>query len=110
MAGTSPAMTNERASAEKFADRLDDLLLLFEVRQVAGPLDQRDLRAGNALRKLLRIDRRDDAVGVAPDDQGRRRDAMDAPAQAAIGDRPDELAGAGLGPDELGQRLDARRR
>ncbi len=32
---------------------------------------------------------------------------MDAPVQAAVGDRPDELAGAGLRPDDLRQHVDA---
>ena len=47
---------------------------------MAGPVDQFDLRAGNALGELLGVNRRDDAVGIAPDDQRRRGDAMDAPA------------------------------
>ena len=37
----------------------------------------------------------------------RRNDAVAAKLEAPIGDRPDELAGTSLRPDELGQRLDA---
>ena len=61
------------------------------------------------LGKLLRINRRDDAIGLAPDDQRRRGDAVAALGKAAVGDRPDELAGAGLRPDELRLGLDAFR-
>ena len=105
---TSPGSGIAASAAEKGAHRLDHGLGLFEMRQVAGLVDQLDLRAGDALGELLRIGRRDDAVGLAPDDQRRRRDAVNAVLEAAVGDRPDELAGAGLRPDELRQRVDAR--
>ena len=91
----------------KRRQRLEHRVRLLELRQVAGARDHLDPRARNLLRKLLRIDRRDDAVGVAPDDQRRRGDAVAALAKAAVGDRPDEFAGAGLRPDEL--RLASRR-
>ena len=45
---------------------------------MSGLVDRLDLGAGDALGELLRIGRRNDAVGLAPDDQGRRGDAVDA--------------------------------
>ena len=65
-----------RQPPRKRAHRLHHRLRLFEVRQVSGLVDQLDPRAGNPLRELLRIGRRDDAVRLAPDDQRRRRNAV----------------------------------
>src|SRR5262249_56855766 len=77
------------------------------MRQVTGLLDELDPCVADSSSKLLSIDRRDDAVGRAPDDQRRRRNPMSVPAESAIGDRPDEFPRAGLRPDELRELVDA---
>jgi hypothetical protein len=59
---------------------------------MSGRIDKLDPRAGNPPGKLLGIGRRNDAVRLAPDDQRRRRNAVRVLVEAAIGDRPDELA------------------
>ena len=74
-----------------------------------GVIDQVDPRTGNSLGKFVRILWRDDAVRLAPYDQRRRGDAVNAIFEPAVGNRPDELTGAGLCPDELRERVDALR-
>src|SRR5690349_11551813 len=75
--------------------------------QVRRLVDELDPRAGNSLGELLGVSRRDNAVGVAPDDERRRADAMNAVLESSIRDRPDKFAGAGKRPVELRQRVDA---
>ena len=77
------------------------------MRQMTGLVDEHDPCAGNGIGKFPRVGRINDAIGSAPDNQRRRRHAVNAILESAIGDRPDELAGAGLGPDELCQRINA---
>ena len=57
-------------------------LRLLEVRHMPGAVQHRDARIRDALGEFIRISRRDDVVGVAPDDQGRRGDAVDVFSQA----------------------------
>src|SRR4051812_7943314 len=78
--------------------------------QVRSVVDEFDPRSGNSFGKFLRISRRDDTVRVAPDDERRRADAMNAVLESSIRDRPDKLAGACKRPVELCQRVDARLR
>src|SRR5262245_10293220 len=71
------------SAAEETLHRLRHRVGLLELRQVAGALDQRDPRAGDALGELLRVGGSNDAVVLAPDDQARRGDAMGAMLEAA---------------------------
>src|SRR5262249_37770378 len=80
---------------------------MFEVWQVAGVVDELHPGIGDSSGKLLSINRRDDAIGRAPDDERRRRNAVSVLAKSAIGDRPDEFTRTGLRPDELRERVDA---
>src|ERR1700731_2840131 len=65
-----------KSTAEKRRQYLEHRVRLLQLRQMAGARDHFDPRAGDFLRELLRIDRRDDAIALAPDDQGRRGDAV----------------------------------
>ena len=47
------------------------------MRHMPGAIQHRDARIRDALGEFIRISRRDDAVGFAPDDQGWRGDAVD---------------------------------
>jgi hypothetical protein len=76
------------------------------MRQVTGLVDEFNPRSDNGLGELLRVGRRNDAIGFAPDDQRRRRNSVDTVLKSAVGDRPDELAGTGLCPNELRERVD----
>ena len=106
----SPCPETQRSPRQKIAHRLNDGFRLLEMWQVRCLVDEFDPRSGNSLGKLLRIGRRDDAIRVAPDDERRRADAMNAALESAVRDRPDEFAGACKRPDELCQRVDARLR
>ena len=55
------------------------------MRHMPRAIQHRDARLGDALGELVRVDRRDDAVGFAPDDQCRRGDAVDVFCQIFIG-------------------------
>src|SRR5260370_36141943 len=88
-----------RSAAEKPAHHLRHRLGLLEVGQMSGLVDELDPRAGNPPGELLRVDWRDDAIRLAPDDQGRCGNAVSVIPKPAVGDRPDELAGAGLRPN-----------
>src|SRR5262245_16867104 len=94
-------------SRQKIAHDLADVVWILQMRQVTGVVDQPDPCAADRFGELLGISRIDDAVGFAPNDQRRCRDAVDAVLQSAVGDRPDELAGAGLRPDEFCERVNA---
>ena len=93
-------------SAEKFTNQSHNILCPLEMRQVPGAIEQRHARVRNAPGELIGVDRRDDAVGFAPDDQGRHADAVDVLLQAFVGNGPDEFAGAGLRPDEVDLGVD----
>src|SRR5262245_66277359 len=82
-----------RSAAEEAGYRLRYRLALLEMRQVPGSVDQFDARALDPRGEFLRVGGGDDAVRLAPHDQGRRHDAVRAVLQAAVGNRPDELAG-----------------
>jgi hypothetical protein len=84
-----------RSAGKKTAHRLHHRLGLLEMGKVSSPVDEFGTRSGNSPGEFLRIGQRDDAVRLAPDDQRRRCNAVDAILKSAIGDRPDELAGAG---------------
>src|SRR3954464_59390 len=79
----------DRSRREKTAHPRKHSFRLLEMRQVRGLVDQLNARAGNRFGEVLRIGRRDDAVLLAPDDQRRCRNTMNAMLQAAIRDRPD---------------------
>jgi hypothetical protein len=55
------------------------------MRQMSRAVQHGDARMRDAPCELVRISRRDDAVGFAPDDQGRRGDAVDVFFQAFVG-------------------------
>ena len=107
---SSTVPKTHRSPRQKIAHRLNDGFRLLEMWQVRCLVDEFDPRSGNSLGKLLRISRRDDAVRVAPDDERRRANAMNAVLESSIRDRPDKLAGASKRPVELCQRVDARLR
>src|ERR1700722_3378022 len=85
---------------EKFPDQTRHAVRLLEMRHMPGAVQHRDTRMRHAPCELVGISRRDDAVGFAPDDQGRRGDTVDVFFQTFVGKWPDEFAGAGLRPDE----------
>src|ERR1700720_2494732 len=97
------------SSAEKFSDQPCHVLRLLEMRHMPGTIHYRNARTRDPPCEFLRISRRNNAVGFAPDDQGRRGDAVDVFFQAFVGKRPDEFAGAGLRPDEADLGIDAFR-
>jgi len=74
---------------------------------VTGLRDHLHAGSSDSFGEFLGVTRRDDAIGVAPDDQRRRGDPMNATLEPAVGHRPNKLAGAGLRPDELRQHFDA---
>src|SRR2546422_9066937 len=98
MAPTPPAFGAPRATrgAPLFRDELlqhaRDHVGALEVRHVAGAVDRLHARAGDPPGELVGVDRRHEAVLLAPDQERRRGDAMDALLEALVGDRPDELA------------------
>src|SRR5262249_11598543 len=98
------------SAAKKGAHHFRHGLRMFEVWHVAGVVNEFDPCVGDSSSKLLSINRRDDAVGRAPDDERRRRNPVSVLAEAAVGDRPDEFTRTGLRPDELRERIDARSR
>src|SRR5712671_3422449 len=99
-----------RSSRQKITHHLNNSFRLLKMWQVRCLVDEFDARSGNSLGKLLGVSRRDDAVRVAPDDERRRANAMNAVLESSIRDRPDKLAGASKRPVELCQRVDARLR
>src|SRR5262249_24742658 len=80
---------------------------MFQVWQVAGVVNELCPCVGDSSSKLVSINRWDDAVGRAPDDERRRRNSVSVLAESAVGDRPDEFTRTGLCPDELRERIDA---
>jgi len=74
------------------------------VRRVAGPRHHLDPRIVEAPRELLGVGARHQAIGLAPHQQRRRADAVDALLQALVGNRPDELAGRPHRPGQPGPR------
>ena len=68
---------------------------LLETRQVAGVVDQLDAGAYDPLREVLRVGGRDHPIRRPPDDQGRRRNPVDALLEPLVRDRSDKLPGAG---------------
>src|SRR6516165_930885 len=109
-----PGLTSQKlrliSIAKKILYQLRHGIGLLEVRQVSGAIDQLDPRACNTLREFLRVSHIDDAVDLAPDDQGRRGNPVHAVLETAVGNRPDELPGASLRPDRLRERVDPLRR
>jgi hypothetical protein len=65
------------STPEKFPNQHRQALRLLEVRHMPRTIQHRDSRMRDALRKFIGISRRNNAVGFAPDDQGRRGDAVD---------------------------------
>src|SRR5580698_3995378 len=96
-----------RLVAQKIQHRLRDRLRLLKLGQVTGLRDHLHAGSSDSFGEFLGVTRRDDAIGVAPDDQRRRGDPMNATLEPAVGHRPNKLAGAGLRPDELRQHFDA---
>ena len=98
------------STVQEIAHEPRHLVGLLEMRHVPGAVDQLDAGAGYPLCKLLRVGRCDQLIRIPPDDQGRRRNPVDALLEPLVRDRPDKLSGAGLRPDKVGLRLDPSRR
>ena len=81
--------------------RLEDIEPL-DLRNVTAILDDFDAGIGDALGELLGVDRRDQRVILAPDNQGIGLDTVDPLLQALVGYRPDELSGRAERPDQIG--------
>jgi len=69
---------------KKLPHRARDILRLLEMRHMPGAIQHRHARIRDAPCEFVRISRRDDAVGLAPDDQGWRGDAVDMFFQAFV--------------------------
>src|SRR5262249_45782485 len=95
------------SAAKKSAHHFRHGPRMFAAWQMAGGVNEFDPCVGDSSSKLLSINRRDDAVGRAPDDERRRRNPVSMLAESAVGDRPDEFTRTGLRPDELRERIDA---
>src|SRR5205814_429385 len=80
----------------------------LEVRHVPGAVHGLHARSGDSPRELVGVDRRHQAVLLAPHEQRRRRDAVGALLQSLVGNRPDELAGGAHRPHEAHARLRLR--
>src|SRR5581483_1771641 len=93
--------------AQKVAHQPRHRLRPLQVRQVAGAVDQGDPGARDPLREVVGVGRRDEAVLLPPDDQRGGADAVDVLLEPAVGDRPDELPGAGLRPGKADLRVDS---
>src|SRR6516164_4279497 len=89
-------------SAEEFVDGLDGLVVLLHLRDVAGAVDDGDLAADDGIGELSGVGDVGKLVLAAPDNQGAGVDPVQSAAQAPVGDRPGEFAGAAEGPDQAG--------
>src|SRR5262249_40657875 len=79
-----------KASAEMGQHRPGHRLGLVEIGEMAGASDGlRVALAIDAGDELLRVARRQDAVGVAPQHQGRRLDQRQAPLELGVAERPE---------------------
>ena len=102
------------ASCEEALDRVDERVLRFDHRQVAGVRDGRGAGAVDRLGLGVQVRRWEEPVGGAAHDERRRGHVLQAPLQAAIGDRPEEFprrgevlgakGGDGLAFDRLERR------
>src|SRR5580658_5549121 len=81
-------------SAQEFADGLDGLVVLLHLGDVAALVDDGDLAAGDRVGELPGVGDVGELVLAAPDDQGAGADPVQPAAQAPVGDRPGEFAGA----------------
>ena len=73
-----------RALAEKLSDGFHESIGCFQHRRVSGTGHDYELGPGDALLKHLAVDRRNDLVIVAPNQQRRRLDTVDALAQSFV--------------------------
>jgi len=95
------------STVEEIAHELRHSMGLFEMRQVAGAVDQLDVGARDPLRELVGVRRCDHLIRIPPDDQRRRGYPVDAFLETLVRERPNEFPGACLRPDKAGLRLDA---
>ena len=86
---------------QEVGHELRHLFRLLDLRQVRCAIDHLDARPGDPLCELLRVHRRHDAVLLAPDDQRRRADPVNALLEPFVGNRPDELSSARQRPHHL---------